>query len=113
MLTTLTTLTDRVSVLIPDRRRFRDLPAFPNIGAFQGVTGWDSPFCGTCWRLTYGNLSTNVLAVDSAHSGFVIAVQAMNELTGGSEQTLRLGRIQATYTQQPSGACLKNQIAQV
>lgn len=99
-------LTKHTTVFIPERRTLRDFPAFPHIGAFQGVTGWDSSLCGSCWRLTYNNLSTNVMAIDSAYSGFVIAVQAMNELTGGSARTLGLGRVRADYAQLPAEECV-------
>jgi Cerato-platanin len=39
---------------------FDSLPHFPNIGGASAVTGFNSPGCGTCWALTYKNLTINV-----------------------------------------------------
>ncbi|KAJ0166338.1 Protein SnodProt1 [Colletotrichum tanaceti] len=70
-------------------------PRFPNIGGFEGVAGWNSTNCGTCWQLAYNGKSINILAVDSVRPGFGfnIALGALNELTNG--QAVALGRIDA------------------
>ena len=82
---------------------FGSLPRFPNIGGAAAVGGWNSPSCGTCWRLTYQGRSINVLAIDHAGAGFNIALTAMNTLTNG--QAVNLGRIDATATQVAASNC--------
>ena len=42
---------------------FGSLPNFPNIGGAEAVTGFNSPACGTCWALTYKNLTINVCVI--------------------------------------------------
>ncbi|KAI1203618.1 EC5 protein [Nemania serpens] len=79
------------------------IPRFPYIGAAAAVTGWNSPGCGTCWRLTWNGRSVTVLAVDHAAAGFNIALKAMNDLTNG--QAVALGRIDATAVQVAASAC--------
>ncbi|RYP77842.1 hypothetical protein DL771_000939 [Monosporascus sp. 5C6A] len=79
------------------------IPRFPNIGAAAAVGGWNSPNCGTCWRLSYGGRSVNVLAVDHAGAGFNIGLSAMNRLTGG--QAVQLGRVEASATQVAAREC--------
>lgn len=79
------------------------IPKFPNIGAAAAVAGWNSAACGTCWKLTYGGRSVNVLAVDHAAAGFNIALGAMNTLTNG--QAVALGRVEATAVQVDKSAC--------
>jgi hypothetical protein len=69
---------------------------FPNIGGAPN-TGWNSPNCGTCWRLEYNGHKVNVLAVDLATTGFNIGLTAMQALTNG--QAEQLGRVEATATQ--------------
>ncbi|KAI1502004.1 immunomodulatory protein [Biscogniauxia marginata] len=82
---------------------FGSFPQFPYIGAADVVGGWNSPSCGTCWQLTYQGRTINVLAIDHAASGFNIAVDAMNALTGG--RAVELGRIDAESTQVPASVC--------
>lgn len=59
--------------------------------------------CGTCWQLSYGGRTINVLAIDHAASGFNIAQAAMNELTNG--QAAALGRVEATVVQTAASDC--------
>ncbi|RCI12695.1 hypothetical protein L249_0665 [Ophiocordyceps polyrhachis-furcata BCC 54312] len=60
------------------------IPGFPNIGGMQGVS-YNSPQCGTCYRLSYGGRTIHVLAVDAAYNGgFNIGLGAMNVLTDGN-----------------------------
>lgn len=42
---------------------FGSLPNFPNIGGAEAVKGFNSPACGTCWALTYKNLTINVCVI--------------------------------------------------
>lgn len=67
------------------------------------MTEWDSPSCGTCWKLEYGGKSINILAIDHAVTGYNIALEAMNDLTDG--QAEQLGRIEATATKVAVGDC--------
>jgi len=87
---------------------FDSLPNFPYIGGAAAVAGWNSPNCGTCWKLSYKNSkgktkSINVLAVDHADNGFNIALEAMNDLTGG--QAKQLGRVEVTSKQVAASNC--------
>ncbi|KAA1477715.1 Cerato-platanin [Dentipellis sp. KUC8613] len=82
---------------------FGSLPGFPNIGAAQAVAGWNSPNCGTCWKLTYNGKSINVIAVDHAGDGFNLSLEAMNTLTNG--QAVFDGIVQATATQVAASQC--------
>ncbi|KAI8984927.1 Cerato-platanin [Trametes punicea] len=82
---------------------FGSLPNFPNIGGAAAVAGWNSPNCGTCWKLTYNGKSINVLAVDHTDSGFNIALEALNTLTDG--EGVFLGRIDADAVQVAASQC--------
>jgi len=87
---------------------FDSLPNFPYIGGAQAVAGWNSPNCGTCWKLTYTNSkgkkkSIDVLAVDHTAEGFNIALEAMNDLTGGLAK--ELGRVDVTSKQVSASNC--------
>lgn len=80
-----------------------EIPKFPNIGGVQAVAGWNSPSCGTCWRLEYKGNKVNVLAVDHAAAGYNIGLAAMNTLTKG--QAVALGRVDAKATQVNPSEC--------
>ncbi|KAI0637628.1 Cerato-platanin [Trametes polyzona] len=82
---------------------FGSLPHFPNIGGAAAVGGWNSPNCGTCWKLTYQGRSINVLAVDHTDAGFNIALSALNQLTNNQGEFL--GRIDAQATQVAASQC--------
>ncbi|EGU82724.1 hypothetical protein FOQG_09827 [Fusarium oxysporum f. sp. raphani 54005] len=79
------------------------IPKFPYIGGAQAVAGWNSPNCGTCWKLTYKGKSINVLAIDHTAAGFNISPAAMNALT--NNQAVKLGRVDATATQVAISNC--------
>jgi hypothetical protein len=63
---------------------FGDIPKFPFIGGAFDVV-WNSPNCGSCWNLTNAATGTsiNIVAVDTAGSGFNIAQEAFVQLNGG------------------------------
>jgi hypothetical protein len=87
---------------------FGSLPNFPFIGGAPAVTGFDSPGCGTCWRLTYVNpqkvsTSINILAIDVASPNYNIALEALNRLT--NNQAMFLGRVPVTAVQVAPSAC--------
>ncbi|ODA80660.1 hypothetical protein RJ55_03619 [Drechmeria coniospora] len=84
-------------------RRQGDIPKFPYIGGAAAVGGWNSPNCGTCWKLDYAGKSITVLAIDHAGAGFNIALEAMNALTNGQAQ--QLGRVDAQATQIDAANC--------
>ena len=75
---------------------FGSLPTFPNIGGVYAVKGWNSPLCGSCWRLTYKGKSIYVTAIDTIFEGFDLSLGAMNSLTNGKAQELDLVNAQAT-----------------
>jgi hypothetical protein len=87
---------------------FGDLPKYPFIGGASAIKGWNSPNCGTCWKLTYTNdkkksKSINVLAVDVADDGFNISLEAMNALT--NNLATELGRINVESEQVAASKC--------
>ncbi|KAI1324548.1 Sm1 protein [Xylariaceae sp. FL0255] len=79
------------------------IPDFPYIGSAAAIAGWNSPNCGTCWQLSYGGRTINILAIDHAATGFVISLEAMNALTNNN--AVGLGNIQATAVQVPVSDC--------
>ena len=88
---------------------FGDLPSFPHIGAAQAVEGWNSPECGSCWRLSYKqNEATTattiyVTAIDQTVNGFTISEKALKDL--GGDQALAAGHIDASATQVNGSYC--------
>ncbi|GJN82874.1 hypothetical protein PLIIFM63780_006419 [Purpureocillium lilacinum] len=80
-----------------------DLPTFPMIGSVSAIAGWNSPNCGTCWKITYGGKSVTVLAIDHCAAGFDLSIEAMNVLTGNRAN--ELGRIEAEAVQVASKEC--------
>lgn len=79
------------------------IPHFPYVGGADVIAGWNSANCGTCWQLTYGGRTINVLAIDHTATGFNLAEAAMNELTNG--QAAALGRVDATAVQVAASEC--------
>ncbi|KAI9000591.1 cerato-platanin-like secreted protein [Trametes punicea] len=53
------------------------------IGGVQAIAGWNSPNCGTCWQISYNNVTINMLAVDHTDSGVNVGEVAMNKFTNG------------------------------
>ncbi|KAJ2969291.1 hypothetical protein NUW54_g12999 [Trametes sanguinea] len=89
-------------------RRLHRLPVAPELPQHRrrgSIAGFNSPNCGSCWKLTYAGTgkSINVLAIDHAGAGFNIALEAMNTLT--NNQGVFLGRIDATATQVDDSEC--------
>lgn len=79
------------------------IPHFPYIGGYEGIAGWNSAQCGTCWSLTFNDKTIYVLAIDHTAAGFNIAEAAMNDLTGGNAE--QFGRVDATFAQVGSSFC--------
>ncbi|KAI5860693.1 Cerato-platanin [Durotheca rogersii] len=79
-----------------------DIPSL-YLGAADAIGGWNSPACGTCWELSFGGRTINVLAIDHAGAGFNIALDGLNALTNG--QGVALGRIEASARQVSTSAC--------
>ncbi|KUI71317.1 Protein SnodProt1 [Cytospora mali] len=79
------------------------IPDFPYVGGADVIAGWNSANCGTCWQLSYGGRTINVLAIDHAASGFNIGETAMNTLT--NNQAAALGRVDATAVQVAISEC--------
>lgn len=87
----------------PNWKTQGNLPKFPYIGGVDAIAGWNSPSCGTCWKLEYKGKSVNILAIDHAASGFNIGLAAMNALTHG--QAAKLGRVDVKATKISSKSC--------
>ncbi|KAI0822472.1 cerato-platanin-like secreted protein [Trametes gibbosa] len=64
--------------------------SLPNqyLGGAQAIAGWNSPNCGSCWRVTYNGTTINVLAIDHAQSGLNIGKKGLNKLTHGHAEEL-------------------------
>ena len=88
--------------LNPPYAQFGDLPGFPYIGGSSFVEAWNSPNCGSCWKLTYKGTSIYVTLVDSYYQGFNIAKQAMDVLTDNNSDD---GPVQIVATQAPKAYC--------
>ncbi|KAG6375802.1 Cerato-platanin-domain-containing protein [Boletus reticuloceps] len=89
---------------------FGDLPSYPFIGGAPLVEGWDSPYCGTCWDLTYidpqgSSWSVIFTAINSGdQGGFSISFAGMDTLTNGN--AIRLdGMISVLATQISEAMC--------
>ncbi|KAF2751282.1 eliciting plant response-like protein [Sporormia fimetaria CBS 119925] len=80
-----------------------DIPNFAYIGGYQGIAGWNSPQCGTCYALTYQGKTINVLAIDHTLNGFNIAQKALDDLTGGN--AVQLGWVDAQAVQVDLSSC--------
>ena len=79
------------------------IPNFPHVGGSSAIAGWNSPNCGSCWKITYKSKSVFVLAIDHVDSGMNIAESTMNTLTNG--QAAHLGRIDATVKEVGIAKC--------
>ncbi|KAH8985917.1 Cerato-platanin-domain-containing protein [Lactarius hatsudake] len=79
------------------------LPTFPNVGGVYAVKGWNSPECGSCWRLTYKGKSIYVTAIDTIFDGFDISLGGMNTLTNGKARVL--DQVDALATQVDAWHC--------
>ncbi|UNI17731.1 hypothetical protein JDV02_004052 [Purpureocillium takamizusanense] len=86
-----------------DFRTLGDLPRFPMVGSVAAVGGWNSPNCGTCWKLTYEGKEVTILAIDHCASGFDLSAEAMDILTDGRAH--ELGRIDADAVQVSASEC--------
>nr|ARW71860.1 cerato-platanin [Ceratocystis fimbriata] len=63
-----------------------DLPAFPNVGGIPDIAGWDSPSCGTCWKVTIpGGSSIFILGIDTGRGGFNVNPDAFIKLVGSTD----------------------------
>ncbi|KAH7115101.1 heat-stable 19 kDa antigen precursor [Dendryphion nanum] len=79
------------------------IPSYPYIGGYQGVAGWNSPQCGTCYGVTYNQKTIYVLAIDHTANGFNIGKQALDDLTNGNAE--QFGRVEAQYVQVENSNC--------
>jgi len=82
---------------------FGSLPTFPNIGAASAIAGFNSPECGSCWKLTYNGTSVTVTAIDHAGDGFNLSLESMNTLTNGQAEFL--GTVSATVESLDPSQC--------
>lgn len=68
-------------------------------GSFIGIDaihGFSSAQCFSCWKLEYGDKHISLFAIDSADSGFVLSLDAMQSLTGGQARKLVQVDVKAT-----------------
>lgn len=77
------------SNLVSQFPTFGSVPTFPNIGGAFVVTGFASPGCGTCWKLSANGSTIYFTAIDHAGDGFNLSEESLNVLTDG--QAVRLG----------------------
>ncbi|KAL5531184.1 hypothetical protein ACEPAG_4060 [Sanghuangporus baumii] len=76
---------DGVNGLADRYPTFGSVPSFPNVGGASAIAGWNSPQCGTCWRLTYPATGNSIVmtAIDHTDDGFNLSLEALNVLTNG------------------------------
>ncbi|KAL6886826.1 eliciting plant response-like protein [Trichoderma evansii] len=72
----------------------KDAVGFIGIDA---IRAFSSAQCFSCWKIEYGDKHISLFAIDSADSGIVLSLNAMQSLTGGRAR--ELVRIDATATQ--------------
>ena len=74
------------SNLTPKYPTLGSFPTFPNIGGAFAVSGFDSPECGSCWKITdpQTDVTIFVTAIDTAGVGFDLSFEAFNTLTNGT-----------------------------
>lgn len=82
-----------------------DVPGFPFVGGADVVNGTNTAQCGDCY--TINDLQTgeavSVTVVDAAGAGFVVSLEALNNVTNG--EAMELGSIAADVQQAPNGKC--------
>ena len=83
--------------LLKKYNTFGSLPSYPIIGAAQAIAGWNSPECGSCWRISFGGKSVIMTAIDHDGDGFNLSLEAVNTLTDGNAE--EFGVIDAEATQ--------------
>ena len=71
------------SELTPKYPTLGSFPTFPNIGGAHAVSGFGSPECGSCWKITdpLTDVTIYVTAIDTAGVGFDLSLEALNTLT--------------------------------
>ncbi|PWW76094.1 Cerato-platanin [Tuber magnatum] len=81
------------------------LPGFPLVGAIETISGWNSPNCGKCYKVTYTatGASINIIGVDSAARGIVMSLGALDQLTGNLGEAV--GRVDVTYVETARTDC--------
>lgn len=87
---------------------YSSLPAFPYIGGFVTVLSQNSPECGTCWQITHGEKSVNVLAIGKTNDGVDLPRKAMDILinnNGAGAQFPKFPLTTATVTKVENAKC--------
>ena len=82
---------------------FHDVPNFPYIGGASAIEGWNSPQCGSCWRISYKDKTIYATAIDFAGDGFNLSQEALDALTGGN--AVKLGSVQVDAVQVDKSKC--------
>jgi len=93
------------SNLTPQFPTFGSFPTFPNIGGASVISGFGSPDCGTCWKLTDNDTGKTIVvtAIDHAGDGFNLSLEALNTLTNGN--AVNQGVAQVTAVQVDASEC--------
>ncbi|KAI0662816.1 Cerato-platanin [Cubamyces menziesii] len=102
-LTTVACSTGKNGMITKGFNYFKELPSFPFIGGGDVIEAYDSVNCGSCWALVYEGVLVTVLAIDSFQSGFNIAEEAMDVLTGNRSR--ELGQVEITAYRFPNSQC--------
>ncbi|CAF1558914.1 unnamed protein product, partial [Didymodactylos carnosus] len=87
-------------------------PLYPYVMAMSGVS-WNSPQCGTCWKITNEatGTSVNIAVIDGAGSvdgygaHFDISPDAFNQLDSGSGAGMAAGHMIVQYEQVDTSSC--------
>lgn len=80
-----------------------DLPAYPHVGGVPAVKEWNSPSCGSCWKLSHNGTSIHFLAIDVGGEGFVGSKAALHDLT--HKQAQKVGQVDVTYAKVDPSKC--------
>ena len=83
------------SNLVSKYPKFGSIPTFPNIGGAFVVTGFASPGCGTCWKLSANGSTIYFTAIDHASDGFNLSEESLNVLTDGHAVELGFANVDA------------------
>ncbi|KAJ3488888.1 hypothetical protein NLI96_g2512 [Meripilus lineatus] len=80
------------------------LPSYPYVAGVANV-GWNSPYCGSCWGVSYKGKTIYVTAIDSSGVGFALSSKAIQQLTG--PDGMRAGKVPVTYWAASPSDCSK------
>lgn len=79
------------------------LKTYPFVGGAPSISGWNSPNCGSCYKMTYNGQIFTYTAIDKSEKFFNMPFNAMNRLTHG--QAAQKGVVNVTYAEVSPAQC--------